>query len=129
MSISTKRKALILAALALLFASRWVFYRTEIDTWIDTPAFIAECAVFLLVFALCLFGVNKTVSCFALAACCVGTAFFYDSADSAGFFQKIALTTTYGAPLLFLIDIRPSREDGLVFRLLRQALMLAVVVS
>ncbi len=127
MKDTAKNRVMTLAALVFLFATRWVFYEIEIDNRLDTPAFIAECVVFMIVFALCLFRVPRTVATVCLAALCVGMAFFY-SREGGRFVDSLLLTASYASPLLFLIDqyAQPDEKDGTVFRIVRAALMLVL---
>ena len=98
-----KNRLLTVFALVFLFAVRWMFYRLELDTQIDTLLFVLEGALFLLVFGLCLFRVPGLISASCLFAGCVALGVYYGVKGDAGRLEFL-LPLTYFPALLFLID-------------------------
>ena len=101
------RSAASVAALVLLAAARWALFSLELDPGINTPLYIAESALILLVCALCVFRAPKTASfsCLVLGCAAVGAAYGRVYGFEA---RNTLLCLVFAAPLLLLVDRCPA---------------------
>ncbi len=120
---SKKNCLLTIAALVFLFATRWMYYRLEIDERINTLCFVAEGVLFIALYGLSLFRAPTIVSALTLSAGCVGLGILHGALDGPESPDSFLSPLAYLPVFVFFLDQVCVQQGKPVFAKIGECLM------
>ena len=106
----TGNKILILAALVLLFFTRWAFYRLELAITLNAVVFVSECVFFVVLYGMVVFGLRPIYMLLFLLLGSGGLSCLYVFSEGASK-GDMFLPLTYFPVFFFLIDQNCLQSD------------------